>query len=482
MVDTYHYGKIERLAPEYPIPVHQYLQTTRIMGGMGNVAFNVNTWRPPPPLSMFQDYEVHLFGRYCPDDDAGKWLETQQQEHPTIHFHLFSMSTQTTEKIRFVTLSNEILFRHDRENTRNLQDDQVDTILNYCRQLEKQPDVIVFSDYDKGFLSPYLITSLRQEFPESFYLVDGKRDFDKVKKCHFIKGNLVEFSKCLGCSIDPCDINKFLSFHSQFQARIECQYSLMTLGKYGLSFFSKNDEKHDHSNILKPDCVSDVTGSGDIILACMIWGMVQKITPQKNSRVDWSSFLEFSEHCAVWNVNSFGTTVIPCLTFYQMLFQKFKHVYSIDTLGWNYLENIRPFSTIVFTNGCFDLLHAGHLSLLRYAKSLASFLIVGLNTDDSVQQNKGKNRPILPYETRKQNLLSLGWIDWICPLEDKTPFTLLRKIRPHILVKGGDYSPENVIGKEYADQLVLFDFQEGMSSTKIIQRVLLNTNDTKCVL
>ena len=125
---------------------------------------------------------------------------------------------------------------------------------------------------------------------------------------------------------------------------------------------------------------------------------------------------------------------------------------------------------IIFTNGCFDILHIGHIRLLEYSRSLGSKLIVGLNSDNSVRKLKGKSRPINNEEERKQMLLSIRWVDDVIIFEENTPLELIKKIKPDIIVKGGDYKPEDVVGNELA-KVVIFNYIDGFSTTKIIKSI-----------
>jgi D-beta-D-heptose 7-phosphate kinase/D-beta-D-heptose 1-phosphate adenosyltransferase len=125
---------------------------------------------------------------------------------------------------------------------------------------------------------------------------------------------------------------------------------------------------------------------------------------------------------------------------------------------------------IIFTNGCFDILHIGHIRLLEYSRTLGSKLIVGLNSDNSVRKLKGKSRPINNEEERKQMLLSIRWVDDVIIFEENTPLELIKKIKPDIIVKGGDYKPEDVVGNELA-KVVIFNYIDGFSTTKIIKSI-----------
>jgi D-beta-D-heptose 7-phosphate kinase/D-beta-D-heptose 1-phosphate adenosyltransferase len=228
------------------------------------------------------------------------------------------------------------------------------------------------------------------------------------------------------------------------------------LGKDGISLF---DGKEFFKTVFESNEVIDVTGAGDIITS---------VIASLFSKLDIQNVLKISTFLGTTSVKKIGTYELShsdILSAYGSIKNK---IFTDDIVYHLKKSN----NKIVFTNGCFDILHIGHIKYLDEAKKLGDILIVGINTDESIKRNKGISRPINTLEDRINFLNKFDFIDFIVPFDSDTPIDLIKQIKPDFLVKGGDYNPDTVVGKEYAKQTLCLSYTSGKSTTKILE--LLN--------
>jgi D-beta-D-heptose 7-phosphate kinase/D-beta-D-heptose 1-phosphate adenosyltransferase len=436
MIDKYIYTNISKIANEAPIPVFSFNNEKNILGGCGNVLEN---------MKLFKN---NLFLISVVGNDLNKNIV----ESLTEKFNsclIIDNSRTTTVKTRIIS-DNKILLRYDIEDTHVITSDIESQIINSFNLLLPKLDIVIFSDYNKGVLTENICNHIIQScnLNNKITIGDLKYNFNFYKHITLTKPNYSEaksFTKQ----------NNITEIHNIIFDKINCKYSIITLGKDGISF---SDNKDSFITSYESNEVIDVTGAGDIVTA-VIGSFFNKI--------DITSILKLATYLGTLSVKKIGTYEIShddILSAYKWIKNK---EFNNDILY--HIKNSK--NKIVFTNGCFDVLHLGHLSYLEEAKKLGNILILGLNSDESIKRLKGDKRPINNLKDRIEFLNKFDFIDFIIPFNDDTPLNIIKLIEPDILVKGGDYLLENIIGREFAKNTVILPFVDGKSSTNIINKL-----------
>jgi D-beta-D-heptose 7-phosphate kinase/D-beta-D-heptose 1-phosphate adenosyltransferase len=446
MLDHQIYGSIEKLANEAPIPVLHKSNEKYSLGGCGNVLANLHS------LGCNNIFLFSMNG--C--DSAGKKLEELLDNYKIIHY-LIKNGNTTTIKHRFFC-NNRIIFRYDEEEYTILQQKYEDSIYEkFVNILENTSiDSIIFSDYNKGFLTDSLCKRIiaKANMYNIFSIVDPKNNYEKYKYCSLIKPNRNEVKKIFDIDIS---LNNLESTLLLIKEKVQCKNVVITLAEKGICFL---DEKYKYYfDETDPIDVIDVTGAGDIVnsIISYFFPLVEK----KEFIIKISSYL------ATKSVKYAGTYM---LTREDILS-------AINNYNDNKLINLDESKyikkAIIFTNGCFDILHKGHLELLKFCKNnyKNSVVIVGLNSDSSIKRLKGSSRTINNLDSRIQMLNSIVWVDYILVFEEDNPIELLKILQPHVLVKGGDYTYDSILGKEYCKEVKIFSTLEGFSTTNIINKI-----------
>lgn len=358
-------------------------------------------------------HDIHLYG-VIGDDDAAQHIQQLSQQHQ-IHLHP-SPHTQTTCKHRLINRCGQQLLRWDQESS--YQDDL--PFQQLTRDLSSD-DFVCISDYNKGIIQPHMCTQLAKITPH--ILVDPKHPFDYYNKAFLVKPNKKEFETYFGpFSIDSA--KECLKTHGW-------TWLVITLAEEGLLLI--NNESHWLIRQKKIE-VADVSGAGDVVLAS-ICHLIKQGSPVLKAA-------ELACHAAQLCVQKKGTSLIEP-------------------------NDLKPLT--IFTNGCFDILHPGHLALLKFAKTLGHRLIVGLNSDESIKRLKGPHRPCFSQKHRQNMLLSLNMVDDVILFDEDTPIHLIESLKPDIIVKGGDYQPHEVVGHLLA-KTIIFPTVEGYSTTRILEK------------
>lgn len=444
ILDTNHYCNTTRNAPEANIPVYNVINTQHILGGAGNVACNLCNLGCDVII-------VSAIG----NDFAGSTIETLITDNNLLKHHfIIDNDRKTTQKNR-IFCNNKLINRFDIEDTFDISQKYEKYIIQYIKTTPVL-DAIIFSDYNKGFLTKSVCKDLIEYANKNNILtfVDPKpKDVLKYKNCFCLKLNLLEGETITG----KTSKNEILN---DLKTHIECKHVILTCGEHGL--YVDSIYHHFSNNI--PINVVDVTGCGDTVLVVVSYMYLKTLDIIKSCKI--ANYIAGKCVSVIGNnkifpedINSFLDTLI------------------LDT-ETDKLRKLSSLSNnIVFTNGCFDIIHSAHISLLQFAKKHGDILIVGLNSDASVKRQKGASRPINNIEERCNLLLKLGFIDFIIIFEDDTPLNILSILKPNIIIKGGDYNETNIIGKEYANKIVIFNYLNGISSTNIINKIN-NTNNT----
>ena len=449
MLDHHTYGSIEKLANEAPIPVLHKSEETFSLGGSGNVLNN---------LHSLGCNSITLFS-IIGNDSSGKIVKDLLKSSNITHF-LVEYDV-TSVKNRFFC-DNKILFRYDEEKYAELQKEDEDILFAQFLEIlaERKIDSIIFSDYNKGFLTPSLCSRIIAKAKELciFTCVDPKNSYEKYKGCSLIKPNRSEVKKLF--NID-CTLENIESVLHTIKEKVQSDAVVITLADKGISYLNEANEFFFYTT--DPIDVVDVTGAGDIV-NCII-SYYFPYVEDKNYIIKLSSYL------ATKSVSFSGTHILK----YEDIIQGNRILNDSKLITFNEIKYIN--SSITFTNGCFDILHKGHLELFKFCKRNSqqnSVLIVGINSDDSIKRLKGSTRPINNVESRIAMLNSIKDIDYIIVFEEDTPENLLKILQPDVLVKGGDYVYDTIVGKEYCKDVKIFTTVQGYSTTNIINKVSSN--------
>lgn len=445
MLDVAVHGACNKLANEAPIPVFKKERTRKALGGSGNVAAN---------LAAMGCESLHLVGRV--GVDAGATEVVRLCEAAGIVPWFARGSEPTITKTRYYA-GKTLLFRHDEEVVAELKEDEEDWIICSVKALLECGgiDCVVLSDYAKGVLTARVcrevITACRAA--SVYTVVDPKGRGDKYYGCTIMKPNRVELKGLFGVGTED-----MAAAHKRVRDVCGCVASCITLSEDGMSLGTLDGIIHRRNRRAE---VVDVTGAGDIVCATLayMWPLVE----------DKARILEFANHGAMTSVGHLGSYVLQAHDFINC-----EKVKSIDAVA-GATEGKR----VVFTNGCFDILHAGHLGLLKECALMGDVVVVGLNSDASVARLKGPTRPIHSVADRAAAIAALDWISYIVVFEEDTPAQLLEVLRPAVLVKGGDYKAEDIVGREFAGEVVIVPFLTGHSTTRTVGLIKSREQDAK---
>jgi D-beta-D-heptose 7-phosphate kinase/D-beta-D-heptose 1-phosphate adenosyltransferase len=362
-----------------------------------------------------------------------------------------------------VIAGNHQVIRYDRETKAPITTEYENKILKYLKDNINKISIILLSDYDKGVLTKTLtqeIIKLSNE-TNTKLIIDPKKDFSKYVNAWMIKPNKKELSIAAGMEIK--NEKDLIEAGWKVKKALNLKYLLVTLSDEGMALFG--DEYIKIPTIAKE--VYDVTGAGDTVLASLGYYL------SKND--DLTGAMHFANAAAAVVVSKIGSAVV---TLEEIEETKRKTDNSVDYKIVDF-EKIAHIANdlkaqnkkIVFTNGCFDILHLGHVKYLQKAKALGDKLIVGVNSNDSVSRLKGPERPINDEYDRAYLLASLEVVDYVVIFKQDTPYELIKLIKPDILVKGKDYEGKTVVGSDIAKEVKLIDFVEGKSTTNIIKKM-----------
>lgn len=460
MLDIYYEGDIERISPEAPVPVFKYKSERYVPGGAANVAANL--------IAAGQDVSVlSIVGE---DSNGLKLLETLSSMGVNTDM-ILKTDRPTTSKTRFLANNNQQVMRSDTERVEDISETVEESIIDTMRYGLGNFDIVVISDYKKGLLTKRITQSaIKLAGEKGIRVIADIKDNGggKYNGVYLLKPNRKELSELTGKKLDSVeDVEKAAR---ELMDEASCEYVLVTLGAQGMMLVGR-DEINSIPTYSRE--VFDVTGAGDTAIAYLAVSLANCIEIKEAMRIaNIASGIEVGKvgtsHVSIDEVQAFldddsVTIEIDCAG-------KLHH--RNDALD---LRNSLKGKTVVFTNGCFDILHVGHVRYLNEARKLGDVLIVGINSDASVKRLKGDTRPINGLNDRMEVLAALSCVDHVIPFEDNTPYELISDIQPDTLVKGGDYRPENVVGRDIVEakggKVVIIPFVEGKSTTSVINKM-----------
>ncbi|MEA2779852.1 MAG: D-beta-D-heptose 7-phosphate kinase / D-beta-D-heptose 1-phosphate adenosyltransferase [Rhodospirillaceae bacterium] len=460
MLDRYIYGSVERMSPEAPVPVLRHESLRAMAGGAGNVARNVAALGGKAVL-------IGLVG----DDAAGRELcEMLTREHGIAPRLVIDPARRTTVKTRFVAGRQQLL-RVDDETPAPASGETATALLAAVEAALPAVDIVLISDYAKGVLGEEVLQRViaKVHGAGKRLIVDPKsRDFGRYAGADLLTPNRAELAAATGIPGEDDEQVAAAALKAIGSARVGAV--LATRGERGMTLVTaKAEPLHLPAEARE---VFDVSGAGDTVIATLAAALAVGADLPQAARL--------ANTAAGIATGKLGTAVVHpadllgALQARAVLANEAK-VVALESA----LERIQRWRAagerIAFTNGCFDLIHPGHISLLSQAHAAADRLIVGLNSDASIQRLKGPDRPVQNETARGIVLASLSAVDLVIVFEEDTPIELIRAIRPEVLVKGSDYRVDQVVGgdvvQSYGGRIMLADLLPGHSTTKTIARV-----------
>ena len=460
ILDEYIWGSVSRVSPEAPVPVLESKSENTALGGAANVANNL----------VALGCEVHLVGAIGQDEKGDRLLRMIENLGIRTEGVYRFVHRPTTAKVRVIAHNQQVL-RIDKEDNRPITEETENKFIHYLNQTVPKMDGVICSDYKKGILSDKVLNTLmhRAKNAKKMVIVDPKsEDFVIYKGATVITPNQKEVEKA-----SPLKITSSLDLERSAEYLLgltKADALLITRGKDGMSLYSNNAKPVEISTVARE--VFDVTGAGDTVIS--VFGI--------------AAFSGFSFEEAAWLANmaaggvvgKIGTAAVTLREINEFLQEEMllssQTVLEVEELKKIVSQAKAIDKTVVFTNGCFDIIHGGHIEFLQKAKNLGDLLVVGLNSDPSVSQLKGDGRPIKSQEERANILSALKYVDYITIFEEPTPENLIREVRPDILVKGDDYNIDEVVGREivegYGARVELIPIVQGLSTTNIVQKIL----------
>ncbi|MCF7799948.1 D-glycero-beta-D-manno-heptose 1-phosphate adenylyltransferase [Candidatus Babeliales bacterium] len=457
MLDEYVFGDVLRISPEAPVPILKEKKREWSLGGAANVALNCKQI----------GCSVDLIGVVNNLDKAAeKLISILKKNRISCNGLLRSENRVTTCKKRLMSGDQQLL-RIDTEDSNELSLAEFEQILAKIDNFVSENTIILLSDYAKGIFTEKVLHEIifKARERKCLVLLDPKGpNFDKYKGVNYLKPNYKEFEQIL----DFYGINKRGSVIENGKKVCEIlslDGLILTMGEKGIQFISLKED------FFVPACkreVFDLTGAGDTVLAFLALGLSVSL-PVKQC-------LKLANHAAAVAVSHLKTYAVSLdelidknVEFTEKIFTEWA-LLKIE-LDWLRLENKK----IVFTNGCFDLLHSGHVYLLNKAKKMGDILVVAINTDESVKRFKGESRPIKNIEERAKIIAAINGVDFVVIFDQDTPKELVEYLKPDILVKGGDYKKEQVAGYDFmiknGGKVEIINFQKGYSTSNLIEKI-----------
>ena len=460
MLDRYIYGTVSRISPEAPVPVLRVDRQHSMLGGAGNAARNLAAL----------GCEVRLFSVTGNDAPAAE-IRSMLDALPRCAAHLETEAgRETTAKTRYIA-GNQQIMRSDTESSHAVSDAVIDALLAQFAAAVASSTVVLLSDYAKGLLAG----SHAQRFIQIAasagkpVIVDPKgRDCRRYNGATLLKPNLKELAEASGLPVATGEQQQAAAL--RLLADIDVPHLLITCGAAGMLLASRSGELRRLPARARE--VFDVSGAGDTVAAVLAAAL--------GSGSSIGEAVEAANVAAGIVVGKLGTAVVtPAEILHELQTRSVttaaEKVLTADQLNQRAREWEQRSLQIGFTNGCFDLLHPGHLALLETARSRCDRLVVALNSDASAERLKGPGHPVQAEMARALVLASLSCVDAVVVFDEDTPLEIIRRLRPHLLVKGRDYRPDEVVGADllpaWGGRLLLVDLVPGHSTSRTQTRL-----------
>ena len=477
ILDQYISGKVSRISPEAPVPVLLETSQKSVLGGAANVAANIASFGATAILAgrIGTDTDGDLLTRLCQAQGIETGPMVKSTDHPT------------TRKLRVLAGYQQIV-RLDAESTGRLDDAMEDAILKSFEAFAEsaelaefsgapRPKSLVISDYGKGVCTPRLLRSLIAKAVEAGIpvITDPKSsDLSRYRGTTFIKPNLSEGREILQrakpaawhANLDE----EIASLLKVVESECEARHVVLSLSEKGVvaSTAGTGHLVRYKSEILQ---VADVSGAGDTMIAFLAMAAACDLPLDRN--------VQLANIAAGTVCGKLGTATLSSAEFMEAFQEREgatrpEKVITHEEASRIAMQYRDAGRSVVFTNGCFDLLHAGHVTLLQHARDQGDILFLGLNADASIKRLKGPDRPVQNEQDRASIMSGLGCVNYIVLFKEDTPIRLIEAIRPDVIVKGGDYRPDEVVGadvvKAHGGRVEIVPLLEGRSTTRIIER------------
>jgi D-beta-D-heptose 7-phosphate kinase/D-beta-D-heptose 1-phosphate adenosyltransferase len=460
MLDEYVWGSVERVSPEAPVQVLDWVSHHDGLGGAANVAQNL----------VALGCEVWLAGVVGDDDKGARLRHILAEQGAHVDDVLTDAQRPTTTKLRVMAGSQQIL-RIDREFRHRLSDELQQTLIERIAARLPQVDGVICSDYAKGVLTREVLSATRRNAQTHGrqVLADPKgTDYTRYLGFDIVTPNRKELEAAAG--IGAVTDDEIVHAGTKVLNEIRGAALLVTRGKDGMSLL-RSERPPVHIPTAARE-VFDVTGAGDTVIAAFAMALFRG--------ADMEAAAQLANRAAGLEVAKLGAAPVG----YRELAQELEggpHYEGTKILPAADLVRVVSRARgqgkrVVFTNGCFDILHVGHIELLRRSRALGDLLVVGINSDDSVRRLKGEKRPLIGQNERAHVLAALDSVDLVGVFGEDTPLALIDALRPDVLVKGGDYSLDEVVGREQVEawggRVELVPVVEGFSTTDLVRRIL----------
>ncbi len=450
MLDKYFTGKVSRLSPEAPVPVVKVDNEHMTLGGAANVANNLAKLGNKPFLFGFtgNDKDGEDFSKLAKDED--------------IEFQSIKSDQHTTTKIRVIGGHQQIT-RLDFEEPLVVEQKQLELFKKaLSKKINKKVGAFILSDYLKGACTHETCQTIIGKCKEAGVpvVVDPKgSDWDRYQGAFMVTPNMSELQQVINLNI-PNDDDSVKENAIPLLDEYDLTYLLVTRSEKGMTLISRDGVLNFSTEAQE---VYDVSGAGDTVIATVSLGIALGL--------EVADAVRMANTAAGIVVSKFGTTPIYKDELLKAMNDSYTKILDKKELTRVLDQEKKKGKQVVFTNGCFDILHKGHLSYLRDAKKLGDILVLGLNSDDSVKILKGNDRPINPEQDRAELLSFFDFIDYITIFGEETPYELIKSVRPDVLVKGGDYNADDVVGKEFSGKVQILPFVDGYSTSNIISKL-----------
>jgi D-beta-D-heptose 7-phosphate kinase / D-beta-D-heptose 1-phosphate adenosyltransferase len=461
MLDQYIWGEAERISPEAPVPVVRQTRKSERSGGSANVAENLSGLGITTYLSGYIGFDLE-----------GERLTGMLKSSGINTDYLVRILDRPTITKTRIVVGHQQMLRLDQESVEKYSNEEREQLLGgILGLLEKQSfHAVILSDYAKGVLDEEVCQTIIQTARQKkiFILVDPKgRDYEKYRGANSITPNLREVADA--CSVSSYDTTGILDGANILRQKLGLDFIVVTRSAEGISVIDANSTHH-LPTVAKE--VYDVSGAGDTVIATLTAGLIAGLSPVQACKL--------ANRAAGIVVAKVGTVPIQRE-------ELLRDIELTDTLTYSdkicnptsLIRRIEMWRShgerVVFTNGCFDLLHAGHVTYLETAKRLGKRLVVGLNTDQSISALKGPTRPVIQESDRARVIAALESVDAVILFDDETPLELIKLLRPDVLVKGSDYKESQVVGasevKSWGGRVALIPVLAGRSTSNIITRL-----------
>ncbi len=463
MLDVYVYGDALRISPEAPVPVLKVTKTQYRCGGAGSVAIDLAALGAIP-------YCLGIIGGHEKDQNAQILKDKLNSTGADISGLIPIVGRRTTSKHRLVGLAQhrhrQQLMRIDYETTDLLSDEQYENILELYQNMLSKVDIVCLQDYNKGLLADSICKQMVEMATQSQkkILVDPSSidDYAKYAGATLVSPNRAEAAIAAG--FDIADTESAVKASKQLIDAFGFEAVVITLDKEGAYLHTKGI-----SELLatKPRSVYDVTGAGDVVLATLAVTLA--------AGCDYKTAVQVANIAGGIEVQKFGCATVSIDEIVREIQGRDGKLCSVESLVKELEQLHKQKRKIVFTNGCFDVLHRGHIEYLEFCRSHGDVVVVGLNSDSSVKIIKGPDRPINNQQARAAVLSALEMVDYITLFDEPDPLNLIKKVKPDVLVKGQDWEKKGVIGREFVESIggkvVLAPIVEGESSTTTINKM-----------